>query len=284
MTHGAYKFTGTVLFDCEEDVLVYTNGTVYNLPVTDGDDTAPETPAIMENQLGFMFCDISDVEDGELVLIWQDPITNEIVYFMRSDENAPDILVPEIVDLDIEDGVMPDGIYWVNIVPDALRSGALGEVTFCTVDIFSGLDIRQVSPGEMLFRNYTMYWIDSVSEDGTVQYRDAATSETGIMSFMNIPGSDNYVAMDESDSDSPMLTFSGITEMPLDDAAKMILVTGDSMDETAVDATGMADIMDSESCKTFVVIRNGRITEIRRYRDVSVAGMLADVFSASSDQ
>ena len=283
LTHGAYKFVGTVLFDCDEDALVYTNGTVYNLPVTDGEDASPDTPAIMENLMGLMICEITDVEDGELVLYWMDPVTSEVVCFNRSDENAPDIIAPEIVGLDLEDGLLPDGVYWAYIDPDALRSGSLENAVFCAVDVYSGVDIRQINPGEMLFREYSMYWIDSVAEEGTIEYRDASDEITGTINFVSIPGSDDYVAMD-AESNSPMLTALDIVEMPLDDAAKMIVFTGESLEETTVDNAGMADIIASEADMTLVVIRNGRVQEIRHYRDISVAGMMADVRSDGSDQ
>jgi len=237
----------------------------------------------MENMLGIMLCDITDIEDGELVLVWEDPVTNEPVYFMRSDDNAPNIIAPEIVDLDTEDGILPDGIYWANINPDALRSGSLEKTVFCVVEVYSGVDISEINPGEMLFREYKMYWIDNCNEDGIMQFTDASTDITGIVRFVNIPGSDDYVALD-AESDFPLLTTTDIHDTPLDGAAKMTVVTGVNLDETAVDAAGMADILDSEPGTTLAMVRDGRVQEIRRYRDVSIAEMMADARNGGSDQ
>ena len=283
VSHGAYKFTASVHYDCSVDSLLYTDGTLYDLPAT-GEE--PVTPT-REGLSGCIDLDVSAEADGQLMLVWEDPVTRDEVCFLRSDEDAPDVLVPEFVDLGADNDVMPDGVFWADINPDDLKTGLMPDVIFYTADVYSGLDIGQVTPGEMLFRDYTIYRVDSVNADQSIEYTEATTGESGTLGFLSIPGTDDFVSVDVSGSGLPTLTFQNVADTPLADDAALLLVHG-SLETESVDTAAMAESIASDSefedCRTVVRIQDGRITEIRHYADVPVPEMMADVLSLDTEE
>ncbi len=278
ISHGAYRFTATIHYDCIEDALAFANGTLYELFPT-GEDSGNPAGEEME---GCVYIDVTAEEDGQLTLIWEDPVTDETVYFLRNGEDVPDVLVPEILDLGAGDDVMPDGVYWADINPEDLRAGSLADVIFYTADVYSGTDIRQVTPGEMIVRDLKIYWAEAVAEDGSVTYTSAVTGESGTMGFLNIPGGDEYVAIDLSGSQLPMISFQNIADTPMAGDVKMLLIT-DGLKEEPADTDTMAKAIESDDaffdCRTVVRIMDGSITEIRHYADVPIADMMTDVRS-----
>ena len=283
VSHGAYRFTATACYDCTLDALVFTDGIMYDLPA-DGEE--PAAPA-REGLAGCLYLEVAAEADGKLLLLWKNPVTEEEVCFARSGENLPDVLVPETLNLDADEDVMPDGLYWADINPEDLKPGRTMDVIYYTVDIYSGVDIGQITPGEFIFRDYKLYCVDSVSEDRTVQYREIATGNTGTLSFVGIPGTDDFVALDVSGSGLPMLTFQNIADTPLADEAVLSLIKGD-LEAEAVDAEAMAKAIESdtefEDCRTVVRIQDNRITEIRHYAEVSVPDMMADVLALNVEK
>ena len=278
MTHGAYRFTATVQYDCSEDGLIYTDGMLYNLP-TEGEDFGEP---VEKDMIGWLFLDVTSEDDGHLLLDWADPVTEEPVHFRRNWEGAPDVLVPEILDYETGEDTVPDGVYWADIEPEDLKTGKRMDVIIYTADVYSGADIAQVTPGEMIFRDYKIYWVNSVGDDSTVEYTEAATGNSGTLRFVNIPGTEEYAAVDVSGSGFPMIASQGIFDMDLGDGAKMLLI-GSGLTAETVDTEAMAKAIEEDDafidCQTVVRVQDNKITEIRHYRDVEIPDMMADARS-----
>ncbi len=280
LAQGAYQFTGTVRYDCDLEALVYINGAMYSLPVTDGTEQAEPEP-LQENMTGFMFLDISNEQDGQLLMVWENPVTSDFLEFRRTDKDAPDVIAPEVLDVAIEDGILEDGFYWANFYPSALEEGSEDGVSFCAVDVYTGEDVRQVSPGDMLYRNYVMYMVSGMDENGTMAYVDTSTGETGAISFLPIPGFDAYVALDAADGYSLMLTAAEFTRMPLSKDVKLYTVSGENLETAEVDADTLGAALDPGETVSFAIILDGAIVEIRTYKDAPVGEMMADILSAA---
>lgn len=283
VSHGAYRFTGTAYYDCVLDALVFTDGTLYDL-TADGEEPGTPSREGVESCIGF---DVSAEADGKLLLYWENPVTEEEVWFVRSGENIPDLLVPEALNIESDEDVMADGIYWADINPEDLKPGEKMDVIFYTADIYSDADIGQITPGELILRDYKFYSVDSVAEDRSVQYTALATGKTGTLAFISIPGTSDFVGVDASGSGLPMLSFQNIADTPLAEDAALLLIK-ENLEAETVDAAAMAEAIESdtefEDCRTVVRIRDGRITEIRNYADVSIPDMMADVLSLGAEK
>ena len=122
----------------------------------------------------------------------------------------------------------------------------------------------------------------AIAEDKSVNYTEAATGVNGTMSFLNIPCTDDYFAVDATDSPLPMLSVQNVVDMSLAEGAELLLITGDMNAET-VDAAVLAEaVADDDAfvdCRTVVRVQDGVITEIRHYADVPIPEMMADVLS-----
>lgn len=78
MTHGAYRFGASAYYDCEQDCLVYENGTFYDIMPTEDADQAPS----LERTKGTLSF---ESEDGvQLQIVWSDATRpDEAVRFER---------------------------------------------------------------------------------------------------------------------------------------------------------------------------------------------------------
>lgn len=282
---GASRLTTTALYDCNEDALAYIDGALYNLSADGEAETA--APA-QENLTGYVFVDVTEEEDGRLLLVWKNPVTEQVEFFLMDGENVPDILVPEILDIELsEDDTMPDGVFWAGIAPEDLKTGVNMDVIFYSVDLYSGIDVRQISVGEMIYRDFGMYIVESVAEDGTVNYTEANTGIGRTMRLVNIPGIDVYVAVDVTGTQLPLMTAQNMIDMSLAEGAELLMVTGD-LNAKSVDAAVLAEAIELDDVlygpRTVVRVQNGLITEIRHYQDVAIPEMMGDFLSLAAEE
>ncbi len=86
MSHGAYLFRMTLHYDCELNAFVYDDGAVYELPITDGEETALSEPT--HQNLGGRLLLLTD-ENDQLLLSWYSQLTPdepEIVFCQANGE------------------------------------------------------------------------------------------------------------------------------------------------------------------------------------------------------
>ena len=86
MSHGAYLFRMTLHYDCELNAFVYDDGAVYELPITDGEETALSEPT--HQNLGGRLL-LLTAENDQLLLSWYSQLTPdepEIVFCQANGE------------------------------------------------------------------------------------------------------------------------------------------------------------------------------------------------------
>ena len=82
-SHGAYVTKATVYYDCMTESLVYDNGTVYEAPITDSDETELGDPAA-ENTEGML--KITGDDEENIRLEWTHGDDSEATIFVRAAE------------------------------------------------------------------------------------------------------------------------------------------------------------------------------------------------------
>ena len=88
MSHGAYLFRMTLHYDCELNAFMYDDGAVYELPITDGEETALGEPT--QQNLGGRLLLLTD-ENDQFLLSWYNQLTPdepEIVFCQMNEEET----------------------------------------------------------------------------------------------------------------------------------------------------------------------------------------------------
>ena len=81
MTHGAFMARMRVYYDCEADALMYEDGTIWNLPITDSDQPGPLPEPALTGVSGRLA--ILPGENGGIELGWYSshtPDREEIIF------------------------------------------------------------------------------------------------------------------------------------------------------------------------------------------------------------
>ncbi|MBQ8094904.1 MAG: hypothetical protein IJ242_15225 [Clostridia bacterium] len=83
VTHGAYIIHAAMSYDCFEDAFIYTDGLVYDVPITDTDEAVLGEPVATGSRGIIRF---EETEEGPVSLVWtRDETPDEAVVFIRKD-------------------------------------------------------------------------------------------------------------------------------------------------------------------------------------------------------
>ena len=82
-SHGAYVTRAVVYYDCMTGALIYNNGAVYEVPITDSEESELGDP-VVENAKGML--KITGDDEENIRLGWTHDDDNEVIVFVRAAE------------------------------------------------------------------------------------------------------------------------------------------------------------------------------------------------------